>query len=197
MSLEHLIIKPASEAQTREAYLRHAAHWGTKAGISTDDFMKLHAALEQGMYARDGRLKHWVLVHQDNPESTDFYASCQVMTRSVLALHPGQSFPRSSFGHAITFVIVPQEYRGKGYANRFMSLLHSALAPHRYPNLTKAPTVTDPPSTASILYSAVGDYYAQCVPSVGESGWSLQSSFITTWPLSNVVIPSGTECLPP
>ncbi|CAE6445063.1 unnamed protein product [Rhizoctonia solani] len=197
MSLEHLIIKPASEAQTHEAQLRNAAYWGVKAGASVEDYLKLNPILQQGVFAHNGRLKYWVLVPQDEPDTTNFYASCQVMAREVLTLHPTQNVPKSGFGHAISFVIVPPEHRGKGYANRFMSLLHSALAPHRYPNSIKAPTPADHSSTVSILYSAVGDYYARCAPSVGESGWSRQSSFVTTWPLSGVKIPPTKDFFPP
>ncbi|KAH7337163.1 hypothetical protein B0J17DRAFT_707478 [Rhizoctonia solani] len=196
-SLEYLIIKPASEPQTHEAQLRNAAYWGVKAGVSAEDYLKLNPILQQGVFARNGRLKYWVLVPQDDPETTNFFASCQVMAREVLTLHPAQNVPKSSFGHAISFVIVPPEHRGKGYANRFMSLLHSALAPHRYPNPTKAPTPTDHPSTVSILYSAVGDYYARCAPSVGESGWSRQSSCVTTWPLSSIRISPNKAFVPP
>ncbi|KAH7335644.1 hypothetical protein B0J17DRAFT_667213 [Rhizoctonia solani] len=137
-----------------------------------------------------------VLAPEDNPDTTDFYASCQILTREVLTLQPGQSSPSSSFGHAITYVFVPPANRGKGYAERLMSRVHSVLAPHRYPDPLKAPKVTDYPSTVSVLYSAVGDYYARCVPSIGESGWTLQKSLITSWPLSNVQIPSIKGIMP-
>ncbi|KAG8685154.1 hypothetical protein FRC11_011033 [Ceratobasidium sp. 423] len=197
MSLEHLTIKSASAAQTHEAQLRNAAYWGAQAGIAVEDYVKLNAIFQQGVYARDGRLKYWVLVPQDDLESTNFYASCQVLTRDVLTLYPGQISPSSSFGHSISFVIVPPEHRGKGYANRFMSLLHSVLAPHRYPNPLKAPKVADHPSTVSILYSIVGDFYTRCVPAAGESGWSRQRSFKTTWHLSDIKIPLSKGFLPP
>ncbi|CAE6492728.1 unnamed protein product [Rhizoctonia solani] len=188
MSLEHLIIKPATEAQAHEAILRNAAHWGAKAGISTDDYVKLSAVFQQA-FAHDGGLKTWVLAPKDDPDTTKFYASGQVYTREVLTLQPGQTSPVSSFGHAISAVLVPPEHRGKGYAQRFMSLMHSVLAPHRYPNPLKAPTTSGHPSTVSVLYSAVGDYYSRCVPATGESGWTLQKSLVTTWPVSSAQIP--------
>ncbi|KAG8706206.1 hypothetical protein FRC11_008419, partial [Ceratobasidium sp. 423] len=179
MSLEHLIIRPATEAQAHEVVLRNAAHWGARAGITTDDFVKLSAAFQQGA----------VLAPSDDPDTTNFYASCQSYTRGVLTLQPGQTSPASSFGHAISAVLVPPEHRGKEYAKRLMSLMHSTLAPHRYPNPLKAPAATDHPSTVSILYSAVGDYYARCIPATGESGWTLQKSLVTTWSVSSVQIP--------
>ncbi|KAG8743719.1 hypothetical protein FRC11_013756 [Ceratobasidium sp. 423] len=196
MSLEHLVIKPATEAQAHEVILRNAAQWGARAGIATDDYVKLSAIFRQGAFARDGRLKTWVLAPEDDPDTTNFYASCQTLTRKVLTLQPGQTSPVSSFGHAISGVLVPPEHRGKGYAKRFMSLMHSVLAPHRYPNPLKAPTVADHPSTASVLYSIVGDYYSRCVPATGESGWTLQKSLITSWPVSNIQTPPGQGTLP-
>ncbi|KEP50739.1 hypothetical protein V565_074280 [Rhizoctonia solani 123E] len=193
MSLEHLIIKPATQAQSHEALLQEAGFWGARAGISVEDYVKLGPIFDQGVFARDGRLTVWVLVPEDDPDTVKLYASGHTFTRDVLVLQPGQASPTSSFGHVITSVIVPPEHRGKGYGNRFMSLMHSALAPHRYPNPLKAPTVTDHASTVSVLYSAIGDYYSRCAPSTGESGWTLQKSFITTWQLSNVQIPTGTS----
>ncbi|KAJ1300329.1 hypothetical protein OPQ81_005150 [Rhizoctonia solani] len=160
MSLDHLIIKPATKAQAHEAIVRNAAHWGARAGINVDDYVKLSAIVQEGVFARDGRL---------------------------------QTSPSSSFGHLITYVIVPPEHRAKGYAKLFMSLMHSVLAPHRYPNPVKVPTATDHPSTVSVLYSSVGDYYARCAPLEGESGWTLQKSLITTWRLSDVQISEGTS----
>ncbi|KAH7335643.1 hypothetical protein B0J17DRAFT_667209 [Rhizoctonia solani] len=190
MTLDHLIVKPATKAQAHELVLRNAAHWGAKVGMTVDAFVELFAVFQQGVFARDGRRTVWVLAPEDDPDTTNFYASCQVYTREVLTLQPGQKSPSSSFGQAISSVLVPPEHRGKGYANRLMSLLHSVLAPHRYPNPLKAPTVIDRPSTVSVLYSSVGDYYSRCVPSAGESGWNLQKSLITRWPLSSVQIPS-------
>ncbi|CAE6424574.1 unnamed protein product [Rhizoctonia solani] len=190
MTLDHLIVKPATKAQAHEVVLRNAAHWGTKVGMTVDDFVKLSAVFQQGVFAQDGRHTVWVLAPEDDPDTTSFYASCQVFAREVLTLQPGQTSPSSSFGHAVSSVLVPPEHRGKGYANRLMSLLHSVLAPHRYPNPQKTPTVIDRPSTVSVLYSSVGDYYSRCVPSKGESGWSLHKSMITKWPLSSIRIPS-------
>ncbi|KEP47527.1 hypothetical protein V565_152400 [Rhizoctonia solani 123E] len=191
MPLEQLVIKPATPAQAHEAVRRNASHWGARVGITVDGYVKLFAIFQQEAFARDGRLKTWVLSPKDDPDTTSFYASCQILTRELLILQPGQSSPTSSFGHAISSVFVPPEHRGKGYANQFMSLMHSVLAPHRYPDPLKAPTVTDHPSSISVLYSAVGDYYARCIPSEGESGWTLQKSLVTTWPLSNVEVPSS------
>ncbi|KAL5632201.1 hypothetical protein ACGC1H_000265 [Rhizoctonia solani] len=193
MSLEHLIIKPATEAQSHEALLQEAGYWGARAGISVEDYVKLAPMFEQGVFARDGRLTIWVLVPEDDPDTAKPYASGHTFTRDVLVLQPGQTSPISSFGHVITTVIVPPEHRGKGYGKRFMSLLHSALAPQRYPNPLKAPAVADHPSTVSVLYSAIGDYYSRCTPSTGGSGWTLQKSLITTWQLSNVQIPTETS----
>ncbi|KAF8672132.1 hypothetical protein RHS04_07867 [Rhizoctonia solani] len=189
MSFGHLVVKPASEAQVHEAQLRSGAYWGVRAGVSIDDFLKLHPVLQQGVFAKNGKLQYWVLVSKDDPESTGFYASCQVLARDILTLHPGQTSPSCGFGHAISFVIVPPEHRGKGYAQCFMSLLHSALAPHRYPNILQVPTTTSRSSSVSVLYSAVGDYYARCIPVAGESGWIQQKSWRTTWPLSSIRIP--------
>ncbi|KAH7335642.1 hypothetical protein B0J17DRAFT_49994 [Rhizoctonia solani] len=86
-------------------------------------------------------------------------------------------------------VLVSEEHRGKGYAKRLMSLLHSVVAPHRYLNPLKAPSVIDRPSTVSVQYSAVGDYYSHCIPSAGESRWDVQKALITTWPSSSTHIP--------
>jgi hypothetical protein len=59
MSLDHLIIKPASEAQTHEAQLRNGAYWGASAGVSIDDYLRLHPILQKGVFARDGKLQYW------------------------------------------------------------------------------------------------------------------------------------------
>ncbi|CUA71960.1 hypothetical protein RSOLAG22IIIB_09976 [Rhizoctonia solani] len=197
MSLERLIIKPATEAQAHETVVRNASHWGARANITVEDFVKLSAIFQQSAFARDGRLNNWVLVPEDDPDTTNFYASCQILTREVLILQPGESSPTSSFGHAVSGVFVPPEHRGKGYANRLASLMHYALAPHRYPTSLRLPTVANHPGSVSVLYSALGDYYSRCIPSPGESGWTLQKSLITTWLLSNVVIPSSNSISAP
>ncbi|GAB1527415.1 hypothetical protein RhiTH_010590 [Rhizoctonia solani] len=197
MSIGHLIVKPATKSQARQVIIRNAGHWGAKVQMSVDDFVKLSQVFQQGPYASDGKLTIWVLVPEDDPDTIDFYASCQILTRQVLTLRTGQSSPELSFGHAVSSVLVLPEYRGKGYAGRFMSLLHSALAPHRYPNPLKAPVATERASTVSVLYSAVGDYYARCVPSEGETGWTLQKSFVTTWPVSAIQVPAPKGNFPP
>ncbi|KAG8706204.1 hypothetical protein FRC11_008417, partial [Ceratobasidium sp. 423] len=56
-SLEHLIIKPVTEAQAHEEVLRNATHWSARAGMAVDDFVKLSAGFRQGAFARDGWLK--------------------------------------------------------------------------------------------------------------------------------------------
>ncbi|CCO31242.1 hypothetical protein BN14_05280 [Rhizoctonia solani AG-1 IB] len=195
MSLDHLIVKPANEAQSQEAIHRDAAYWGDRVGITVDEYLKTFAVFEQGAFARDGKLKIWVLAPEDDPETTNFYASCQILTREVLTLQSGQKSPRSSYGHGITSVLVPPKYRGNGYAKRFMSLMHSALAPHRYPNSLKVPQAVENPSTVSILYSIIGDYYARCTPAAGQSGWNIQKSFDTTWSPSSAL--GSRENLPP
>ncbi|QRW23915.1 hypothetical protein RhiXN_10239 [Rhizoctonia solani] len=159
MSLEYLIVKPANEAQSQEAMHRDAAYWSA--------------------FGQEGRLKIWVLVPKDDPETTNFYASCQILTRKL------QLWPWYHLGAR------SPEHRRKGYAKYFMSLLHSALAPHQYPDPLRAPETTEQLSTVSILYSVVGDYYSRCIPAVGESGWALQKSFATTWPLSRAQVFTG------
>lgn len=59
MSLDYLIIKPATEAQAHEVILRNAAHWGARVGISVEDYVELSTVFQQGAFARDGRLKTW------------------------------------------------------------------------------------------------------------------------------------------
>lgn len=186
MAINDLIVKPASEAQTREVILRNAAQWGAKAGIAVEDFVKLNAIFQTGDYARNARLTIWVLVPANDTDTTDFYSSCQTFTREVQILHPGQTTPVSEFGHAISAVLTHPRHRGKGCGKRFMSLLHAALAPQRYPGLRNSVTPTHPPSTVSVLYSSVGEFYASCVPAPGESGWTSQRSMKTVWTLSAI-----------
>ncbi|KAF8749684.1 hypothetical protein RHS01_09871 [Rhizoctonia solani] len=166
MSIGHLIVKPATKSQARQVIIRNAGHWGAKVGMSVDDFVKLSQVFQQGP----------VLVPEDDPDTIDFYASCQILTRQVLTLRTGQSSPELSFGHAVSSVLVLPEYRGKGYAGRFMSLLHSALAPYRYPNPLKVPVATERAST---------------------TGWTLQKSFVTTWPVSAIQVPAPKGNFPP
>jgi hypothetical protein len=59
MSLDHLIVKPANEAQSQEAIHRDAAYWGDRVGITVDEYLKTFAVFEQGAFARDGKLKIW------------------------------------------------------------------------------------------------------------------------------------------
>ncbi|QRW23916.1 hypothetical protein RhiXN_10240 [Rhizoctonia solani] len=193
MSLEDLIVRLANEAQFHEATRRDALYWAGRSGLSVEDYVTLDELLLHGAFEREGKLHIWVFVPKDNPETTDFYASCETLAREVITLQPGQSEPSSSYGHSITSVIVPPEHRRKGYAERFMSLLHSALVPHRYPDPLNTPVTFKQPSTVSVLYSVVGNYYARCVPAARESGWSIQKSFVTTWPLSNVHISQTTS----
>ncbi|CAE6427852.1 unnamed protein product [Rhizoctonia solani] len=189
MSLEDLIVKPANEAQIEEATRRDAVYWAGRFGMSVEDYIKVDELFLHASFARDGRLKVWVLVPEEDPETVNFYASCETLTREVLTLQPGQTYPSTSHGHGITSVLVPPEHRGKGYANRLMSLMHFALAPHRYTNSLKVPTTIENPSTVSVLYSIVGDYYARCAPMANQSGWTIQQSFTTTWSLASIQTP--------
>ena len=61
-TLHNLTVKPASEAQRHEVVLRNAAHWGAKAGIDTDTFLRLCAIIEAGEYARDGKQTTWLAI---------------------------------------------------------------------------------------------------------------------------------------
>ncbi|ELU36935.1 hypothetical protein AG1IA_09035 [Rhizoctonia solani AG-1 IA] len=176
MSLEDLIVRLANEAQFHEATRRDALYWAGRSGLSVEDYVTLDELLLHGAFEREGKLHIWVFVPKDNSETTDFYASCETLAREVITLQPGQSEPSSSYGHSITSVIVPPEHRRKGYAERFMSLLHSALVPHRYPDPLNTPVTFKQPSTVSVLYSVVGNYYARCVPAARESGWTIQKS---------------------
>lgn len=188
MALNNLVVKPASELQTREVVVRNAAHWGVRAGVSEEEFMKFDAVFRTGEFAREGRVVVWVLVPADSLESTDFYASCQVYTREVLVLYPGQTTATSEFGHGISSVLTPPQHRGKGYARRLMSLLHVALAPLRYPHLQKSVILPEghPPSTVSVLYSSVGDFYASCPPCPDESGWIAPGPTKVLWKVESL-----------
>ncbi|GAB1528151.1 hypothetical protein RhiTH_011342 [Rhizoctonia solani] len=193
MSLEDLIVRLANEAQFHGATRRDALYWAGRSGLSVEDYVTLDELLLHGAFEREGKLHIWVFVPKDDPETTHFYASCETLAREVITLQPGQSEPSSSYGHSITSVIVPPEHRRKGYAERFMSLLHSALVPHRYPDPLNTSVTFKQPSTVRVLYSVVGNYYARCVPAARESGWTIQKSFVTTWPLSNVHISQTTS----
>lgn len=107
-------------------------------------------------------------------------------SRKVSALYPGQTSPTSEVGHAISMVLTPPHHRGKGYATRFMSLLHAALAPQRYPDSQALMPSAHLESSVSVLYSSVGHFYSRCAPpSTSESGWTVQQSFKTIWALSD------------
>lgn len=107
-------------------------------------------------------------------------------SRQVLALRPGQTLPSYDTGRAISSVFTPPRFRNKGYARRFMSQLHAALAPQCYPDLRTLASPAHSESIVSVLYSSVGDFYSSCTPSAGELGWTIQRSLKTSWALSDI-----------
>lgn len=68
-----------------------------------------------------------------------------------------------------------------------MSLVHRALAHHLYPD----PDIHIPsgvkPATLSVLYSAVGNFYARCGPNKDEPGWKIQGPISTTWAIRQTI----------
>jgi len=186
-ALVNLMVKPVSEAQNHEVILRNASHWGARAGIGTEDFIRWTTIFDNEEYARDGKLTKWVLVPKDDPETVDFFASCQTFSRKVAVLSPGETSPTTEIGHGISLVFTPPKHRGNGYATSLMSLLHVALAPQRYPESQTMVSPTSAHSSVSVLYSDVGDFYSRCKPpSTTEPGWTINQSLKTTWVISDV-----------
>ncbi|GAB1528429.1 hypothetical protein RhiTH_011623 [Rhizoctonia solani] len=120
--------------------------------------------------------------------------------RDASVLSPSSDQPTQAIGYAIGTVVTPKKYRGQGYANRMLTLLHHALAPNVYPSpdaqINIPPSVY--PAAFSVLYSDVGTYYERCGPVPGEIGWKVQNPISTTWRISDTlpILSSRTDLSP-
>ncbi|KAH7325328.1 hypothetical protein B0J17DRAFT_681870 [Rhizoctonia solani] len=186
--LQNYTIVQATKAQ-RSELIKHAAdHWGTL-DTGLDFFIHYHSIIETKNYTQDGRLIYWVFVPTDAKDTLDILSCCRTYRRDASIIHTNSDKPVEAVGYAIGTVVTPKKHRGRGYANRMLSLLHHALAPNIYPspgvNIEIPPSVH--PGAFSILYSDVGTYYERCGPTSGEIGWKIQSPISTTWQLSETL----------
>ncbi|CAE6476498.1 unnamed protein product [Rhizoctonia solani] len=196
---QNYTIAQATDGQ-RSEIIKHAAdHWGTsEAGL--EFFIHYHSIIETKNYTQDGRLVYWVLVPTDAKDTLDILSCCRTYRRDASILYANSDRPFDAFSYAIGTVVTPKKHRGRGYANRMLSLLHHALTPNTYPkpnvDIEIPPSVY--PGAFSILYSDVGTYYERCGPVPGEIGWKVQSPISTIWYLSEVlpILSGQTDSFP-
>ncbi|GAB1527131.1 hypothetical protein RhiTH_010306 [Rhizoctonia solani] len=191
-----LTISQASQEQKLEIYKYINDHWGTpETGL--DYFIRYHSIIETKNYTQDGRITYWVLVPEDAKDTSDILSCCRTYRRDASVLSLSSDQPTQAIGYAIGTVVTPKKYRGQGYANRMLTLLHHALAPNVYPSpdaqINIPPSVY--PAAFSVLYSDVGTYYERCGPVPGEIGWKVQNPISTTWRISDTlpVLSSRTD----
>lgn len=135
-----------------------------------------------------------ILVDPDDPETLDFFSSCESYRRAALVT--GQCFEAlETVSYSIAGVLTPLHYRKKGYAKKMLNLLQE----------TFATTATVPgggsdlklkgvekngmekkwqggkDAAFSFLFSDIGDSYS----TIGR-GWHVRSSESTIWTLSTL-----------
>ncbi|KAG8710529.1 hypothetical protein FRC11_004428, partial [Ceratobasidium sp. 423] len=188
IDLQKFTIAPATQEQRNEIIKHVYEHWGSSEA-SLDYYIRYHSVIETKNYTQDGRMTYWVLVPEDEKETLDILSCCRTFRRDASILHPASDKPIGAFGYAVTAVVTPKKYRGRGYANRMLTLLHHALAPNVYStpgvNIDIPPAVY--PAAFSVLYSDVGTYYERCGPLPGEIGWKVQNPISTIWQLSDTL----------
>ncbi|EUC62796.1 hypothetical protein RSOL_455430 [Rhizoctonia solani AG-3 Rhs1AP] len=186
--LQKCNISQATQEQRSEILKNVAEYWGTpETGL--EYFIHWHAILETKNYAIDGRLTYWVFVPKDAKDTLDILSCCWTYRRDASILHANSEKPTQGFGYVLGAVITPKQHRGRGYANRMLTLLHYALAPNVYSSpeveIDIPPAVY--PGAFSVLYSDIGTYYERCGPSPGEIGWKIQNPISTIWELSKTL----------
>ncbi|CAE6479704.1 hypothetical protein ACGC1H_002431 [Rhizoctonia solani] len=186
--LQNYTISQATQEQRSEILKHVADHWGTpETGL--EYLIRYHSIIESKNYAKGERLTYWVFVPKDAKDTLDILSCCRTCRRDASILHANSEIPTEAFGYAIGTVVTPKQHRGRGYANRMLTLLHHVLAPNVYSNprveIDIPPAVY--PGVFSVLYSDVGAYYERCGPSPGEIGWKVQNPFSTIWQLSQTL----------
>ncbi|KEP48233.1 hypothetical protein V565_130150 [Rhizoctonia solani 123E] len=186
--LQNYTISQATREQRSQILIHVNDHWGTpETGL--EYLIRYHSTIESKNYAKDGRLTYWVFVPKDAKDTLDILSCCRTYRRDASILHANSDIPTQAFGYAIGTVVTPKQHRGRGYANRMLTLLHHALAPNVYS--TPGVEIDIPPAVYpgafSVLYSDIGTYYERCGPSPGEIGWKVQNPIHTIWQLSETL----------
>jgi predicted GNAT family acetyltransferase len=123
--------------------------------LTIDQYFERERVLRNTPYSQQAH-SFYVLVPEDNLDTTDILAHCEVYEHpALLALASG--VPQDIKCMSIGSVFCPSEHRGKGYARKMMSLLYEELE-------------ENPEVHASTLYSDIGPVFYDRI------GWKTMSS---------------------
>ncbi|KAJ3274545.1 hypothetical protein HDU76_010707, partial [Blyttiomyces sp. JEL0837] len=161
--MPNYIIREATPAQYRASLEAHYQSWGAPY-ITLDDYIRREEHLEAQQFSnRPGGPPHgpgsfgntsgcsrrgWVLVPEDDIETTDILSSCESYSRpGTIITRPSSSDSKPTVTHgtiySIASVYTPTQHRRKGYANTLLTkLLHEKFK-------------SDPEFIGSNLYSDV------------------------------------------
>jgi GNAT superfamily N-acetyltransferase len=101
--------------------------WGP--ALSQADYVTREQHLLTVPLAKDGGITHWILTDADGaPDKRNVYSSCETLRKPALVCGPetgGEVV--EGIAHGVGSVFTPEEYRGKGYARKMMTLLGERL----------------------------------------------------------------------
>ncbi|GJJ11428.1 hypothetical protein Clacol_005661 [Clathrus columnatus] len=163
---------------------RQAKTWAR--GMTEEEFLRREETLEDQEHAKDN-FTAWALVPRSNTTTLDYPCSCETFRRKILVTKSGVI--ETHIGYGIASVFCAPEHRRKGYASHMMRLLHHVLAPPsalpEFPVEWGAPPPSIYPGVRdaqlSVLFSDIGDFYAQCGPTPTKPGWIIKDPISTIW----------------
>lgn len=139
------LVHPTAEEQYEQTNV-NGASW--RGALSIESYHRREAHLAAQDATRDGGIGHWVLVHDRGDGSRKILCGCETYRKRALIARRGSV--HESFVQGIGSVFTPESNRGKGYANRMMTLLADGLTDAHHDRFG------DDADTFSVLYSDIG-----------------------------------------
>lgn len=191
-NLSELTLVPASAEQMTEMLERICAEWTPS--VPVEVFLEAERGRLGASFGQSAQ--GWVLCPAGDTATTDFFASCVTYRRGALVALPATDTDEAgsrvvrSVAYSVSVVLTPPRHRRKGYAERMLTLLHAKLAIDKTAAI-KEHAIADTVERGwvpndghlSVLYSAIGDYYARC----GPTPWIIQGTEKTTiWTVADL-----------
>ncbi|KAI1104062.1 hypothetical protein F4804DRAFT_342053 [Jackrogersella minutella] len=178
-----LVLTHPTEAEKSRTWTLNHREWG---GVLTlEDYLKREPFLATIPLSGDGGMTHWILTDSTWPaeKGTDrpVLASCESISKRILAAAPGDPVVRDGIGHGVGSVFTYPEFRGNGYAGRMLNEIGTSLRKWQGEDQGSRKVL------CSALWSDIGKaYYA-------KKGWAAFPSLHVEFPVSANQLQGGEE----
>jgi len=139
----HLRLDVATTEEALYHSRRNAVSW--KGPLQLEAYLRREAHLANQAFTRDGGLTTWVLLSTADASERKYLAGCETYRKRAFLSQDG--VVKEVTAHGIGSVFVPEEHRGKKYAERMMEELGERLRTWKAEQY---------PCLFSVLYSDIG-----------------------------------------